>query len=293
VDGRIQIAAGGGRRLDVEAGGPEDGQLVIVHGGTPSAGILYPPHVAEGADRGLRQVTYSRPGYATSDRHEGRSVADCVDDVAAIADHFGAERFFTVGGSGGGPHALACAALMPDRVLAAAAVASCAPRDAEGLDWLDGMSEENLAEFGAAEAGADALTEFLEHMEREFAGITGAQLHEALGGLLSGVDRQALTGEYADYVAAGLKASISRGVWGWFDDDMAFIRDWGFDLGAIDRPVAIWQGRLDQFVPYAHGEWLAARVGGARPHLLPDQGHLSIAVSSWGEVLDDLVASAG
>ena len=103
---------------------------------------MYAPLVELGAERGLRHVVYLRPGYGDSERCPGRAVADCAADTAAIADWLGVERFYTAGRSGGGPHALACAALLPDRVIAAATIAGVAPEDAEGLDWLAGMGQE-------------------------------------------------------------------------------------------------------------------------------------------------------
>jgi pimeloyl-ACP methyl ester carboxylesterase len=286
----LSITAGDGRRLEVAVAGPENGDLLLRHGGTPSAAHLFEPMIAAGSERGLRQALYSRPGYGESDRHEGRTVADCVPDAAAIADELGAERFHTLGGSGGGPHALACAALLPERVISAVTIASGAPRDAEGLDWLAGMGQENLDEFGAAENGEEALRAYLEGASAELEGVSGPAMHEALGDLVSEVDRQALSGEFGEYLAASFHKAVAHGIWGWFDDDMAFIRDWGFELDSIAVPVAIWQGVQDRFVPYAHGEWLAGHVPGARPHLLAEHGHLSIAVGAYGEVLDDMLA---
>jgi pimeloyl-ACP methyl ester carboxylesterase len=169
---RLQIDGARGR-LDVELGGPDDGQVVVFHTGTPSAGTLFASMIDAGSERGLRHVVYSRPGYGTSQRAAGRSVGDCALDVAAIADALGIERFFTVGWSGGGPHALACAALLPERVIAAATIASVAPRSAEGLDWLAGMGQENLDEFAAAEAGEEQLLAFLEPARAELVSAAG------------------------------------------------------------------------------------------------------------------------
>jgi pimeloyl-ACP methyl ester carboxylesterase len=292
VQQRLQITGPHGRRLDVEVAGPEDARVVIVHTGTPSAGTLFEPEVVAGAARGLRHVAYARPGYAASDRQAGRSVADCAGDVAAIADQLGVERFFTLGASGGGPHALACAALLAERVLAAATIGGVAPFGAEGLDWTAGMGQENLDEFAAMQAGEEQLLAYLQREAADIAGLGGAELGRALQGLLSDVDRSALTGDFAEYLAASMHAALANGVWGWFDDDVAHMSDWGFDLPAISRPVTVWQGEQDRFVPFAHGEWLVRHIPGARPQLRPQDGHLSISVSSYGEVLDELVASA-
>jgi pimeloyl-ACP methyl ester carboxylesterase len=289
---RVQVAGPRGQ-LDVALSGPEDGQALVFHTGTPSGATMFAPLVDLGAERGLRHVVYMRPGYGNSERSAERTVGDCAADVVAIIDALGIDRFFTAGGSGGGPHALACAALLPERVIAAATIASVAPRLAEGLDWLAGMGEENLEEEAAAEAGEEQLLAFLEPFREQMMSATGSQLYAVLGDLLSEVDRNALSGEYADHVAEAGRAALAPGVFGWFDDDRAFIRDWGFDLQEISRPVTIWQGFQDRMVPPAHGEWLAAHVPGARARLLPDHGHLSLSIALYGEILDDLMASAG
>jgi pimeloyl-ACP methyl ester carboxylesterase len=277
----------------VQFAGPAQGDVVLHHKGTPGAGPLYPPLVEAGAERGLRHLSYDRPGYADSDRQPGRSVADCVGDVAAILDALGAERVYCTGQSGGGPHSLACAALLPDRVWSAATTAGAAPLDGEGFDWKAGMAQENIDEFEAAEAGDEALQAFLEAEVERFRGVTADDIAEALGGLVSEADKEVLTGAFAEHGVRSLRAATRNGIWGWFDDDMEFIRDWGFDLGAIDVPVTVWQGEEDRMVPLGHGEWLATNVAGAKARLLPGEGHLSLNFGSYGKVLDDLIASRG
>jgi pimeloyl-ACP methyl ester carboxylesterase len=284
------ITGPGGRALEVEVAGPDDGRVVLFHTGTPGAASVFAPLVEIGAAKGLRHVAYARPGYAGSDRHEGRAVADCVADVTAIADELAIGEFFTIGVSGGAPHALACAALLGERVLAAATVGGVAPYRAPGLDWTAGMGQENLDEFAAMQAGPDALREFLERMREAMLGATGADIHASIDGLLSDVDRSALSGAFAEHAADDARRALANGVWGWFDDDLELMSEWGFDLGAIARPATIWQGRLDMFVPFAHGQWLAANVPGARAQLLDDHGHLSISLAKYGDVLDGLLA---
>jgi pimeloyl-ACP methyl ester carboxylesterase len=257
------------------------------------AGRVFAPMIAQGAERGVRHVAYSRPGYCGSERDRGRTIADCVRDVETIADELGIERFLTVGWSGGGPHALACAALLPERTIAAATMASVAPYDAAGLDWLAGMGDENIEEFGAVQAGEDRLSSYLEAERAEILASTADDIQAALGDLLSEVDRAVLSGEFAEYLHAGTQAALEHGVWGWVDDDLAFVADWGFDLGAISPPVTIWQGEQDRFVPFEHGRWLAEHVSGATARLPAEHGHLSLAVGSYGQVLDELIAAAG
>ena len=200
-----------GRRLEGWAAGDPTAPGVLVHFGTPAAGVPFDPLVEQTLARGWRFVTYSRPGYAGSTRLAGRSVADCAADVVALLDALSLESVRTVGWSGGGPHALACAALLPERVEAAATLAGVAPWDAEGLAWLDGMAEENLEEFAAVAEGPDALLRFLEPLVADRVDVTAEALVAGLGGLLTGVDRAAFTGEFAEYLAETSRAAASAG----------------------------------------------------------------------------------
>lgn len=277
-----------GRTIDFSVGGPPDGDLLIFHHGTPSGGDLYPPTVETAKEHGFRLAMYTRPGYAGSTRQSGRSVSDCAADTIALADHLGADHFYTMGASGGGPHALACAALLPGRVLACATIAGVGPYGAPGLDFLEGMARENREEFGAALSGEADLRDYLEADTARFAKVTGTDVVAALGDLLSDVDRAVLTGDYANFVASSFHRSTENGIWGWFDDDMAFIRPWGFELSGMSVPVTVWQGAQDMMVPLGHGKWLASHVSGARSELRPEHGHLSLALAHLGAILDGL-----
>jgi pimeloyl-ACP methyl ester carboxylesterase len=205
-------------------------------------------------------------------------------------DRFEIDRAFVIGGSGGGPHALACAALLPERVIAAATVASLAPFNADGLDFLAGTGPENVEEFTAAVHGKEELQSYLEREIVPLATLSGEEIASSLGGLISGPDRAVLTGPFADAMARQQRDAVRSGIWGWFDDDMAFIQDWGFDLEAIRLPVTLWHGEEDLMSPLAHGRWLAARIPGIRTRIEPGAGHISIAVSSYGLILDSLLA---
>ena len=198
----------------------------------------------------------------------------------------------TLGWSGGGPHALACAALLPDRCSAAATLAGVAPREAAGLDWSSGMADENVAEFGAAETSEEALTAFVEGMAADLGDVTGPELADALGGLVPEVDRAALEAGLADALAESFRRAVAHGVAGWRDDDLAFVRPWGFDLDSIAVPVAVWQGSGDRMVPFGHGQWLAEHVPGAQARFEPGEGHLSL-VPQLARILVDLRGLAG
>lgn len=285
----MHVRAADGRTLEVVAAGPREGIPLVFHHGTPSAAVLFAPLVAAAAEHGLRTVAYSRPGYGDSAPRAGRTVADAVEDVGTILDALRARRFYTLGWSGGGPHAIACAALLPGRCAAAVSLAGVAPFRAEGLDWLAGMGAENEEEFGLVLQGPDHLTPWLEVQAATLGKVQAHEVAEALGGLVSSVDRDALTGEFADHSARSMRRALENGVAGWRDDDLAFVADWGFDLAAVGRPVAVWQGGEDRMVPFAHGEWLAANVRGARPRLHATEGHLSLGVSRIRDIVSDMV----
>jgi pimeloyl-ACP methyl ester carboxylesterase len=273
-----------GRALAVVEAGDPAGAPVVVHHGTPGSGDLYRLTVEDAQARGIRLIGYDRAGYGDSDRHAGRSVADVAADIAALADALGIGRFATWGASGGGPHTLACAALLGDRVAAAATFAAAAPYGEPDLDFMAGMGEDNVKEFGAALEGADAVRPFLEEFAAGVAGITPEQLADEMRTLLSPPDAAALTGELAEFLYDSFRTATKHGVDGWLDDDLAFVRPWGFDVGSIAVPVQLWQGGQDLMVPRAHGEWLAGRVPGVEVHIVPEDGHLTVVEHNIGEV---------
>src|ERR1700753_2760688 len=299
---RLTIALTDGRTVEVLALGPPGGLPLVVHHGTPGGGLVpYDPPTEIAVRHGLRVIHFAAPGYSRSRPRPVRRVANVAEDVAEILDALGAETFVTHGTSGGGPHALACAYLLPGRCLAAASIAGVAPRDAEGLDWLAGMGSENIEEFAAAESSPADLTAFLEKEAGALGAVTGGDIIAGPRGLIGDADKAVLPGEYADFMAASLRAAVARGVAGWYEDDMAFVSDWGFELGpdttavrgvpgADDppAPVAVWQGAQDRMVPFGHGQWLASHLPGARVHLLPGEGHLSLEHHHYDEILTDL-----
>jgi pimeloyl-ACP methyl ester carboxylesterase len=286
----LTVRAPDGRSLDVLVTGPADGLPLVFHHGTPGGVAVYGPIAAAAEQCGLRLVLYGRPGYGNSTPQPGRSVADAAADVAAILDELDAAEFVTAGWSGGGPHALACGRLLAGRCVAVACIAGVAPYDAEDLDWLAGMAEDNVQEFTTAAAGEAGLTRLLGEFAPVFSQLSADQLAEGMGDLASPVDKAALDGELATYLLESFRAGLAPGVAGWRDDDLAFVRPWGFPAaGATTVPVTVWQGDEDHMVPFAHGQWLAAHIPAARAHLLPGQGHLSLPV---GEIIEELAGLA-
>jgi pimeloyl-ACP methyl ester carboxylesterase len=280
-----------GRRLDFEVSGPQGGVPLVMHHGTPGSLVQFPEAQIAAQARGLRLVTYSRPGYGASTRQPGRTVADAAQDVAALLDYLDAPRCVTVGWSGGGPHALATAARLPGRVAAVATVAGVGPYDGPGLDFTAGMGRGNIEEFELALAGEDALRATLTTEAQALRDADAAQLVEGMADVLSEVDRATLASGGGSQISASFAEGLRLGPDGWIDDDLAFIRPWGFALDEITVPAFIWQGGEDLMVPFAHGGWLAGSIPGAVAHLEPKQGHLSLFLDGADRILDDLVAA--
>lgn len=292
----LHVRTDDGRTLEVLSGGDPDGLPWLYHGGSPTAAVPFATFDNAAREQGLRLITYSRPGYGESSPYSWETGAPrVVDDVAdsmTILEHLDVLEFVTLGWSGGGPRALACGALLPDRCLAVATLAGVAPLAGEGLDWFEGMAPENRAEYAAAQQGPDAYEAYL---TEDFLPVLQAPLEElvgAMGGLLTPVDAAAFTDDMGDYLARSLHRAGAQGVLGARDDGLVATGPWGFDLGSVKVPVAIWQGRQDAMVPFGHGQWLAEHVPGAEAHLFDDEGHISLAVRI-GEILADLKQLAG
>jgi pimeloyl-ACP methyl ester carboxylesterase len=285
----LDVALRDGRTLHVYDLGDPEGKVVVEHHGTPGSGLMYPPDAELARERGLRVVRYDRAGYGGSTPNPGRSVVDVVADVEDVLDALAVERYVSLGGSGGCPHSLACGA-RSERCLAAATIAAPTPYPADGLDWLAGMGEGNIDEFNAAFEGPQTLEPFLEHEAAEMRAATPEQMKDVMASVLPPVDAAVLTGDRAEHWKRSSDRSLAQGVAGWRDDDLAFVRPWGFELSEIRVPTLLWQGAQDLMVPVAHGRWLAERIPGVEAHISDEDGHLSIAVGRLGEIYDWLAA---
>ncbi len=287
----LTVRAPDGRNLDVLVAGPTDGLPLVFHHGTPSGIAVYQPMLDAATERGLRLVLYARPGYGGSTAQPDRTIADVAGDVGAILDALGMKQFVTAGWSGGGPHSIACAKLLPARCLAAASLAGVAPYQVEGLDWLAGMDQDTVHEFSAALTGEKELTGLLEEVAPLMRELTAEVLVAGIGDLASPADMEELRGPLAGYIAEMFRNGLPAGIAGWRDDDLAFVRDWGFSFGLPGdaAPVAIWQGDEDRMVPFAHGQWLAEHVPAAGTHFSHRTGHMHLP---FGDVFDDLLELA-
>ena len=265
-----------GRRLLVRECGDPAGRPVIFLHGTPSNRIAYPPVAADARAKGIRLISYDRPGYGGSTAAPGRRIADVAGDVRAIADELGVDRFGVWGFSGGGAPALACAALLPKRVVASVWLAGVAPYPAEGLDWTAGMGAANVEDFELMQRDR---TSWLAKSRKDRDDMLAAgprQIIEIMSTLLSEVDRTALTEEMAQWMADTAHAGLAPGDEGVRDDNLWLIEPWGFEPSRIRVPVQVRHGGEDRFCPIAHGKWVAARIPGVDLRLDPTLGHLSL-----------------
>lgn len=283
-----QIRDSDGRRLSVESLGDPEGKPVFLMHGTPGGRNGPRPRGIVLYRLGIHLISYDRPGYPGSDRMPGRNVASAAEDVRMIADYLDIDRFSVVGRSGGAPHALACAALLPDRVISAAALASLAPYDAEGLNWEAGMTESNVRAYHLAKfEPPDAL----EIMLREQAGLVGKGsegLLRTLGPEMSARDKEVIDDIALRHIIANVhvEALSNNCVDGWVDDVVALGRPWGFRPDKIMVPVKLWGGRDDVFSPVGHTYWLAEMISGAELEIGDGEAHFGTvkilpATLSW------------
>lgn len=249
-------------------GTPDAPVAVFWHHGSPNIGSPPLPLIAAAAANGLRWVSYDRPGYGGSSPHDGRTVASAATDVASIADALAIGRFAVFGHSGGGPHALACAALLPERVIAAVSVSAPAPFSADGLDWFAGWSPGIAAEHRAATRGRAAIEAHWAEAEPE-----------DMSAFFTEADMAAL-GDTWSWLAGVADQGMQHGKEGFLEDTLAGVQSWGFRPDAVSVPVLIMHGVNDKMVPYTHGEWLASRCPAVELRLVPEAGHITVLDSA-------------
>jgi pimeloyl-ACP methyl ester carboxylesterase len=247
--------------------GESDGNVpVFWHHGTPNVGAPPEPLFRAAAENGLRWLSYDRPAYGGSSPNRGRDIASAAADVAALADALGIDRFATVGHSGGGPHALACGALLPGRVIAVVSLSAPAPYDADDLDWFAGWSPSGVAEQQAARAGREALEAYLPSAEFDPETFTPE-------------DSEALEGPWS-WLIEVVNQALANGHEGMIEDLLAGARSWGFAPRGMTVPVLVLHGAADRMVPSSHGEWLAAHCPTAEVRLVPEAGHITVLDSA-------------
>jgi len=257
------VRAADGRRLSTQVSGDPDGSPIFLLHGTPGSRLGPRPRGAVLHRLGVRLISFDRPGYGGSDRLPGRRVADVAADVLAIADAYRLDKFAVVGRSGGGPHALACAALLPDRTTRAAVLVGLAPRGAYGLDWFDGMAQSNVLEFTAAATGYEGIAARLTAAADSIR-ANPASLLARLQAELPDSDRRVVADRGIRLMLLQTYAEALRNsAYGWIDDALAFCTQWGFDFETVTIPVLFWHGAGDVFSPASHARWLADKIPNA------------------------------
>jgi len=278
------ISTEDGRTIRISEAGQPNGVPVLALRGSPHSRLLYDGWVKDAQVRGIRLLCYERPGYGGSTPQPGRTVASAANDVTALARELGLNRLLIWGISGGGPHALACAALLPDLVAAAAVLASPAPYPAEGLDYFAGMGEDNVADTRAALKSREAHKQAVEASAAKLLGATPETLVQAIHSLLCPVDAAVLTTDFASFVLRSVREGIGESRDGIIEDDIAHLTPWGFELSQICIPVLLMHGEQDQMVPVSHGKWLAGKIPKVEARFLPDDGHLTLSLRRIPEV---------
>jgi pimeloyl-ACP methyl ester carboxylesterase len=277
-----------GRELEILDNGITSDKAIIFHHGTPHHASAWSSWLEDAANLGIRALSYSRAGYGTSDRNFGRSVFSNNSDISLLLDGKNISSFVAIGWSGGGPHALANT--FDHRNVGAITLAGVGEFGASDLDFLEGMGPENHDEFGAALKGETVLDAWMNTNAGSMKNVTGTEIKEAFGGLIGDADKAVIDGDFADQMAATMRSGLAVSFDGWIDDDLAFVRPWGFNLSEISKPVFIWQGDDDFMVPHAHSKWLAEHIPGSQLKFVPGHGHISLVEKYRAEILNQAEA---
>ncbi|MCX6436232.1 MAG: alpha/beta fold hydrolase [Actinobacteria bacterium] len=272
-----------GRELEIADNGINSESAIVFHHGTPGHASSWTDWLESAATAGIRAIAYSRAGYGTSDRNPGRSVINVNSDIAQVLDAKNITKFVSIGWSGGGPHCLANT--FEPRNVGAISLAGVGAFGVDDLDFLEGMGPENHDEFGAALKGEAVIDQWMNDNAGAMKSVTGSDIIEAFGGLIGDADKAVLEGGEADAMAASMRSALAVSFDGWIDDDLVFVKKWGFELEAITKPVFLWQGDDDFMVPHAHSYWLEKHIPTATLTFKPGEGHISIGVKYRAEIL--------
>jgi pimeloyl-ACP methyl ester carboxylesterase len=279
-----------GRSVEFMTAGDAHGDTVVYIHGTPGSGLLMQSFSDLATARGLFLVGITRAGYGGSTRRAARSVADFVEDVRCVLDHLGRSSYVAIGWSGGGPHAIACAAVDP-QCRQAISLAGVAPV-VDDFDWTEGMGPENVEEFARAREGGPDYEAAMEEAARELSTMTADNIIEIFGGLISPVDAASMSDPAVRAsMAESLAYGVSAGAGGFIDDDQAFLRDWGFSLADVETPVTLFYGDEDLMVPATHGHYLAKTLPQVTAHHLPEEGHISIPLTFLPQIFDAIISA--
>ncbi len=272
-----------GRELEILDNAINSENAIIFHHGTPGHASAWSEWLEAAASAGIRALSYSRAGYGTSDRNPGRSVISINNDIAQLLDAKNITKFVSIGWSGGGPHSIANT--FEPRNVGAISLAGVGAFGVDDLDFLEGMGPENHDEFGAALKGEAVIDQWMNDNAGPMKSVTGNDIREAFGGLIGDADKAVLEGDAADQMAATMRSGLAVSFDGWIDDDLVFVKQWGFDLADVTKPVFLWQGDDDFMVPHAHSYWLEKHIPTATLSFKPGEGHISLTVRYRSEIL--------
>lgn len=271
----------------------QQARALVWFSGTPGGAVPDDRFAEQCADRGLRLVMPLRPGYGQSTSRSGRRVIDFAEDVEQVLQHLEITDVICIGASGGGSHTLAMAAALP-QCRAAGVLVSPAPRDAEGVDFYEGMAISNQRLWRLADQGEAVLRPVLEQEAAKLADLVTIEVFaDSFEDAVAAVDREAMLAPDAPPMAAATRKAFENGIEGWIEDDIAMTTPWGFAVEDITTPVTFWTGRLDKFVSWKHTLWMAERVPGSHLHVHGDEGHISLKKNHFPEILQDVLDRAG
>ncbi|GAA4458151.1 alpha/beta fold hydrolase [Phytohabitans houttuyneae] len=276
----------GGRTLAIDVTGDPDGYPIFLMHGTPGSKSGPKPRPIVLHRMGIKLISYDRPGYGGSDPLHERSVADAAKDVEAIADHLRIEKFAVVGRSGGGPHALACAAILHERVTSAAALVCFAPADAADLDWYEGMAEQNVSDYMRADNELCDLIQDIKKRAYDMQDDPESLVNFIRSSLCTLDERVVNDRALRKLIKGSYRVAVRQGPIGWIDDTYALRTPWGFRLGDIACPVLLWHGEKDRLAPRSHTLWLGKQILRARVWIEPEAGHFAAV-----EILPEVLAS--
>jgi len=271
-----------GRDFDYISNDSQSEVGILFHHGTPGECTGWQKWFSELA--GIKAVAASRPGYGLSDRRRARTVASDIEDQSQLLEFLGINKFVSIGWSGGGPHAINMT--RHPNCVGAITLAGVGEWGNKDLNFLEGMGPENHEEFGAALNGEADIENWMQKNYPGFANVQGSDLIESFGGLIGDADKRALTPEVAEVDAKSFRRALTKGYYGWLDDDLAFVQSFGFDLSQVTKPVLVWQGDDDFMVPRAHSEWLAKHIPTAELNFVPGHGHISLGESYRSESIE-------
>lgn len=276
-----------GRGLQVESTGDPTGRTLFFFNGTPTSRKIFHEMADEANSRGAHLICYDRPGYGGSTPHPGRTVADSALDVSVIAKHFEVDRMAVWGISGGGPHVIAAAVLLPELVCAAATFASLAPFASSNFDYFEGMPEKKRSQRGLYFSDPVGFQSHLRESREEIMNASDDYLAAKLHAMPA---ETRVSRSFYRFSYETMRIALENGIEGYWEDYQAFFSDWGFDFSYNAVPIQLWHGRGDLDIPFPHSQWLSRAIPQSELHITQTDGHFSILENHRVEVMEWLLS---